>query len=482
LNFNSLKYGLFLPIVFVIFWLSPPKWRVKILLLASYIFYITWRPVYFFLIFGLTVGNYWLAKCIWRATTNKKAWMIAAVSLNIATLAYFKYFYFLEDSILFLFKPIFPHLDKIAINIILPLGISFFVFEFVHYIVDVYKGHEPVDDFVDFALFPSFFPTQIAGPIKRYEDFVPQLKVEHRFSWVEFDEGIFLILAGLAKKVLLADNLALFVDGGFTNLNLFTGLDAWVFSIAFAFQVWFDFSGYADIARGSAKLFGYKVPINFNFPYLSSSIAEFWRRWHITLGSWLRDYLYIPLGGSRNGRFNTSRNLVITMALGGLWHGAEFHYILWGIYQGVMLSLHREFRMLREASPAAYKWLDTQIGNAFSIVLTFFVAVIGMAIFRAENTQTVGLLLQKLFFINNAGAVQTAFMALPKINYPLVYPCVFLILPAIMIGQVLVRRFLTTGRFDQFPRPVKIITGTALIFAIVMFAPDNAPTFIYYQF
>jgi D-alanyl-lipoteichoic acid acyltransferase DltB (MBOAT superfamily) len=445
-----------------------------------------WRPIYLFLILGLTIANYWLGLKIWHSVSRKKAWLIAAITINIGTLAYFKYFYFLEDMFSALTRPWFGDLSRLPINIILPLGISFFVFEFVHYLVEVYRGHEPVREFLTFALFPSFFPTQIAGPIKRFQSFVPQLKEPPRFSLSAFDEGAFLVLSGLFKKVLLADNLALFVAGGFSNPERFTGLDLWLFAVAFDFQVYFDFGGYAEIARGSAKMLGYDVPINFNFPYLSKNIAEFWHRWHITLGTWLRDYLYIPLGGSRHGRLKACRNLIITMMLGGLWHGAEFHFVLWGLYQGLMLSVHREFRIWRESLGTKKLVFVSErhqglIFSGFSMFLTFAVTTLGMAIFRAQDTASVFAIVKKMLFFGDTWQIQQISI-LKAINYPLIYPSIFILLPLFFIGQVIAYRIQKTDWLSASPRIMKAAYAAGIILLLLAYAPDTSPRFIYYQF
>jgi alginate O-acetyltransferase complex protein AlgI len=472
-----LQYILFLPAVFLLFWFSPHRWRIPILLGASYVFYVAWRPIYLLLIVGLTVVNYWLGLQIGQSQTHKKAWMIGAVAANLAVLAYFKYFYFLEDILGFLTKPLFGEITRASVNIVLPLGISFFVFEFIHYVVEVYRGKEPVREFMSFALFPAFFPTQIAGPIKRFQDFIPQLKEVKTFSWAEFDEGMYLILQGLFKKVLLADNLEIFVKGGFSNPHLFTSVDMWLFALAFDFQIYFDFSGYADIARGSAKLFGFKVPINFNFPFLSGSIAEFWQQWHITLGVWLRNYLYIPLGMTTS-RVKAARNLLITMTLAGLWHGAEFHYVLWGMYQGLLLAIHREFRLYRMKNtwPA---FLDSKFGHVFSIFLTFTVTTLGMAIFRAENTPVAGSILKKMFFLDGAGQ---GLSTLQSVNYPFIFPSIFVLLPLFLIGQAAIYRFQHTVEVGKLPRFLRASYAACLALLILAFSPDNSPRFIYYQF
>ncbi|MBX9952104.1 MAG: hypothetical protein K2Y39_23220 [Candidatus Obscuribacterales bacterium] len=486
--FNSLTYALFLPIVVALYWASPIKLRVPILLIASYVFYMSWRPVFILLILGLTVVNYFFGFFIHRSQKNKKPWLFAAVATNLITLSFFKYAYFLNDVLVSALKPLGMAPPAMPFDIILPLGISFFVFEFIHYVVDVYRGSEPIKSFLAFSLFASFFPTQIAGPIKRFQDFIPQFLSPAKFSIKDFDSGVSLILLGLFKKVLLADNLAFFVQGGFQHPELFNSLDLWIFTYAFAFQIYFDFSGYTDIARGSAMLFGYKVPINFNLPYLAKNISEFWHRWHISLSTWLRDYLFIPLGGSRGSRWNVYRNLMITMSLGGLWHGASMHFLIWGVFHGAMLGLHKMFKESRTwLSERGHNWLsaavDSPVGSILSTLLTFHVVCIGWVLFRADTVAVAGDMLRKLFFIDSiAGNVPANAMALPAINYPLIYPAIFLLLPVLALSHIIMGYVDKTKWVERSPRLVKAAWCCALMFMILVFSPDKSPKFIYFQF
>lgn len=480
--FNSLKYAIFLPVVLVLFWTCPQRFRVPILLIASYVFYMSWRPAYIFLILGLTVLNYLAGLLISRGRA-KKTWMVLAVAANLATLVFFKYAYFVDESLASLFKPAGINVPSLPFDIVLPLGISFFVFEFIHYVVDVYRGSEPVRSFLGFSLFASFFPTQIAGPIKRYQDFVPQFLETAKFSIAALDEGGSLILQGLFKKVMVADNLAFFVQGGFANQELFTGLDLWIFTYAFAFQIYFDFSGYTDIARGSAKLFGYKVPENFNLPYLAQNIAEFWHRWHISLSTWLRDYLFIPLGGSRCSKWFNYRNLFITMTLGGLWHGAAMHFLLWGAYHGLLLILHKEFVNLKAKVSLLSAFFAGPLGRCFSLVLTFHAVCIGWVFFRAETTESCFHILEKLFFLDALShKTPISAMNLPGINYPLVYPSIYMILPILAVAHLLMGYINKTGVIARVPRPAKAVYCFVLMFIILVFSPDKSPRFIYFQF
>ena len=484
--FNSFEYAVFLPLVFAAYWLCAPKWRVIILLAASYIFYMSWRPAYVFLILGLTVGNYFLGLEIAKEG-RKKFWLTIAVTGNLLVLAFFKYAFFIDELLASLLKPAGIDFPKIPFNIVLPLAISFFVFEFIHYVVDVYRGSEPVRSFKAFALFASFFPTQIAGPIKRYQDFVPQFLQEAKFKLEYLDQGVSLILIGLAKKILFADPLAHFVQGGFANPELFTGLDLWLFAYAFAFQIYFDFSGYTDIARGSAKLFGYKVPANFNLPYLAGSVAEFWHRWHISLSTWLRDYLFIPLGGSRAGRLIVARNLLITMTLGGLWHGAAMHFLVWGIFHGAALVIHREFTQLTAGWNTLRKLLASIPGHFMAQLLTFHVICVGWVLFRVEDMHAAQIMLGRMFCLlpakeHASSIVSNMASNLVSINYPIIYPLIFLLLPVLFLAHFGMDYINKKGLVDKMPFSLKAAYCFALMFIVVVFSPDTSPKFIYFQF
>ena len=474
---------MFLPTVFLLFWLTPHRFRVPLLLVASYVFYMSWRPIYGILIFALTLVNFLLVPYIEKSTAHKKLILGITVAINLITLGVFKYAYFTMDA----FKTglsIFgvdwkePHL-----HIILPLGISFFVFEFIHYAIEVYRGKPVVKNFLDFALFPSFFPTQIAGPIKRYQDFVPQLHIPVKFKWEYVDEGMQLILMGLAKKVLIADNLALVVQAGFQHPEQFSSLDMWMITYAFAFQIFFDFAGYTDIARGSSLLFGYKVPINFNLPYIASNVSDFWRRWHISLSTWLRDYLFIPLGGSRGGKWLTYRNLFITMALGGLWHGAAFHFLAWGAYQGFVLIVHREYEAAMQKIGVHEKLLKSKVYHWASVVFTFHVVCIGWVFFRADDMKIAGQVLTKLFeapaALLNFSASQLAIL---QIRDPIIFPALVLILPVLMVSTFIINWMNDKKFYQSPPWAVQVTVMVALMCLLTIFTPDSSPRFIYFQF
>ncbi len=483
--FNSLQYLVFLPTVFLLFWLCPHRLRVPLLLVASYIFYMTWRPIYGLLIFGLTLGNFLLVPLIAKSedVSKKKWWLGLVVALNLITLGIFKYAYFGMDCVktglnLFHVNWHEPHL-----HIILPLGISFFVFEFIHYAVEVYRGKPAVKKFMDFALFASFFPTQIAGPIKRYQDFIPQLDIPAKFKWEYVDQGMQLILMGLCKKVLLADNLALVVQAGFSHPEKFGSVDMWLITYAFAFQIFFDFAGYTDIARGSALLFGYKVPINFNLPYLAANAADFWHRWHISLSTWLRDYLFIPLGGSRCSKAMVYRNLFITMALGGLWHGAANHYLLWGVYQGLLLIAHKMYVETMEKLGVHQKLVKSKLYHVLSVIVTFHFVCVGWVLFRAETEQNAMQVLSKLAEVPQALMnFSMSQLTILQIRDPIIFPSILVLIPLLMIAHVVVNWLNDKKFYLNPPWPVQVGVMVAMLCILTIFSPDTSPKFIYFQF
>jgi D-alanyl-lipoteichoic acid acyltransferase DltB (MBOAT superfamily) len=481
--FNSLGYLIFLPIVVLLFWSCPQRWRVPLLLVASYVFYMTWKPVYGLLILGLTLVNYLFGLAIARANSKRKLWLCTAVTTNLIILGVFKYAYFTVDMLNQTLAPWGKHLPALPFQIILPLGISFFVFEFIHYVTDVYKGGPVVKSFPSFALFASFFPTQIAGPIKRYQDFIPQLSEKLKFNPEWFDQGVNLILFGLFKKVLFADNLAVVVQSAFDHPELLSSLDMWLAVYAFAFQIYFDFSGYTDIARGSALLIGFKVPPNFNLPYLASSIAEFWHRWHISLSTWLRDYLFIPLGGSRGGRLFVYRNLFLTMLLGGLWHGASMHFLVWGAYQGILLILHREFQRLTDGVSWIKSSLKSPIGHVMSIVTTFHLVCIGWVFFRADTFAQSTAIISKLLCLGPMSqGMQTWSLSLPSTKDPVMFMLLPFILALLFAGQVLSNKLSKRERPLSFPKALQAAYVAAMIALLIVFTPDTSPRFIYFQF
>lgn len=490
--FNSLTYLLFLPLVVTLYWLSPQRVRPLILLVASYVFYMSWMKVYGWLLFGLTAVNFLLALLLSKQTeeARKRLVFIAGLAVNLGCLALFKYTNFFIESTKSLYElsssafhlPNLPAGALSELPIILPLGISFFVFEFIHYLVDVFKGAKPVSSPIRFALFAAFFPSQIAGPIKRFQDFDEQVLAKKKFDGALFKDGIYLIAQGMFKKVCLGDNLAPIVQVGFAHPTLMGTADTWLCVIAFALQIYYDFSGYTDIGRGSAMLLGFRLPENFNMPYIASSLREFWHRWHISLSTWLRDYLYIPLGGSRKGKSASAMNLLITMLLGGLWHGASWHFVVWGAFHGIGLGINRMFDEAISRNDALKKLTKTFAWTAFAHIFTFFVVCMGWVVFRANNLTEAAGIYQGLF-VPRASSTFEATIGEMIMQSSL--PVALTLYAGYHLLHAANEKLLLQNkqwRMPNFPVPVQAVALAGFALMVVGLAPQKSIPFIYFQF
>ncbi len=379
--FNSIPFMFLFAIVFAAHRTVPTAHRRNVLLIGSLIFYSMWIPVYLGLFVGVLAVNFMLQRRMVQSE-QPRSWMMVSVAFSLLVLGFFKYAAFLVSAII-------PALNAVGMpapavpEILLPLGISFFTFQIIALTVDTYRGRiEPVKRFSEYALFISFFPQLIAGPIVRGWQLLPQIREGGRITRERTRQGIWLIALGLGKKVLVADLLlAPYVNRVFAEPGFNTAPEHLIAVYSFAFQIYFDFSGYTDMARGLAKVLGLELPLNFREPYLSRNPAEFWRRWHMTLSQWLRDYLYIPLGGNRAGSFRTQRNLFLTMLLGGLWHGAAWNYVIWGGIHGILLIFHRWLPGSRGSDEGeGLRWADVP-----RILIFFHLVCFAWIFFRAEN-------------------------------------------------------------------------------------------------
>jgi alginate O-acetyltransferase complex protein AlgI len=393
----------FLPLVLACYALSPRPARSALLVLASCVFYAWWRADFLLLMLGSTALDYACGERIHRAGgraararggSGGRGWLLLSVIANLTLLAYFKYANFGVENLNTLLAGLgWPGLTWP--QVVLPVGISFYTFQTLSYSIDIYRGDaRPQRRFVDFACYVTLFPQLVAGPIVRYSELDEQLR-ERTHSLARFASGVLSFQIGLAKKVLLADSIAPLADRAFGASAAGEGLGAaaaWLGTLAYALQIYFDFSGYSDMAIGLGRMFGFEFPENFDAPYRSLSITEFWRRWHMTLSRWLRDYLYIPLGGNRRGPARTQVNLALTMLLGGLWHGAAWTFVIWGAWQGLWLILERALGGERALArfPSALRWCAT-----FALVL------VGWVFFRAEDLPAAWLQLRSM-----AGAEQ----------------------------------------------------------------------------
>jgi D-alanyl-lipoteichoic acid acyltransferase DltB (MBOAT superfamily) len=390
--FNSYPFLVFFLVVLVTYRVFPPRRRVSLLLGASLLFYFLWIPQYLLLLLVDIAVNYGLLRAMVRSRRPRTV-LAAVLVFNLGLLGWFKYAAFLVSSVAAvwgLFAPVALPVPQI----LLPLGISFYTFMIIALAVDTYRGDiEPVQSLRDYAVFMCFFPHLIAGPILRGSEFLPQLRAVAGASPEQSRRGLWLIASGLAKKVLLADLLlAPFVNVVFGAPGFASAPEHLVAVYSFAFQIYFDFSGYTDIARGAALLLGFELPFNFQEPYLSRDPAEFWRRWHMTLSRWLRDYLYVPLGGNRAGRARMLLNLMLTMLLGGLWHGAAWNFVIWGGLHGLLLVVHRLAPRGQRPAERPLRWSD-----APRILLAFHAVCLLWIFFRAHSFTDASAVLHRLF-------------------------------------------------------------------------------------
>jgi alginate O-acetyltransferase complex protein AlgI len=477
--FNSFQFAVFLPIVVGLYWTLSHRWQNRMLLVASYVFYGAWDWRFLGLIMLSTIVDYNAGLRIGALPTgvtpdadrSRKLWVGVSVAVNLTILGFFKYFNFFVGSLTSLLGAVgLAPSSPILFEIVLPVGISFYTFQTISYSVDIYRGHlKPTRDLLDFALFVSFFPQLVAGPIERAQVLLPQILENRSFSLEQFIDGLALIFWGLFMKVFVADNLALVVNQQFGDPNV-TGFGAIIGVYAFAFQIYCDFAGYSKVARGCSKLLGLELMVNFRFPYTSSEPSEFWRRWHISLSTWLRDYLYIPLGGNRGGTLRLYRNLALTMLLGGLWHGATWLFVMWGAYQGFLLIGHRLIGGAFEAIPLLRKQRKTSVAGMVQVFLMFQLVCGGWLIFRGQSVAQILDMLSAIFTMRGTTDLS---LALPLLGF---------VAPLLAVEAVQ----LWHGREEVYraagiPLPLKSSAFAVLTYLLV-FHGASAQSFIYFQF
>jgi alginate O-acetyltransferase complex protein AlgI len=473
MQFCSQKFFLFFLLIFTLYWALPwRRVRVGLLLVASFYFYASWNKWLALLICGSTLLDYLLALGMERSTAPWRRRLLLCVSLlaNLGLLCYFKYANFFLLSLHDALKVVGLSVWFRPLNVLLPVGISFYTFEAINYMVDVYRRRIPAErNLGDFMLFILFFPHLIAGPIVRARDFLPQIKRPKRWSWGRMYLGTGYFLMGLVKKLAIADRMAEYVDPVFADPSVYRGSAIVFAAIAYAVQIYGDFSGYSDMAIGTAHMLGYKLARNFNMPYLADNIADFWHRWHISLSSWLRDYLFIPLGGSRGSRWQTARNLLITMTLGGLWHGASWTFVFWGVLHGWFLVLHRLFRDFNKGRLRLEQFLHSGLGRLLCTLLTFSCVTVGWVFFRATTFGTAFTLLYRVAVWHSGLGTP-----IPLLNLR----CTLLFL-AICHA---VAYWVPWRKLWRVPAPIQgFVYAAALVLAQVL-APDNGKVFIYFQF
>ncbi len=464
--FPTARFLAFFAVAFAVYWLlGRHRWRLVWLTAASAFFYACWKWEFLFLILASTLVDYLVALKIPKLPRSSVArkWLVAlSITVNLGILAYFKYAAFLLGTATDVTHWLGWSVPIPQVKAFLPLGISFYTFEAISYVVDVYRGRtKPVRNPLDYAVYILFFPHLVAGPIVRPNEFLPQLDRPKRFDWPRFQAGVQLFLIGLVKKIVIADQVAQVVDPVFQSPGDFNSAALWLAVLGYTVQIYCDFSGYTDMALGLAHTLGFKLPNNFNAPYLASSPADFWRRWHISLSRWLRDYLYIPLGGNRQGPVRTMVNLFVTMLLGGLWHGANWTFVVWGAYHGTLLAVQRII-------PKG--WAHPGLRPATTL-MTFLLVCVGWVLFRAQTLVDAGVILRGL-------VVPTRGTELASDGGLLVMVC----LTATLIGQALGQLQGSPRALFRVPVPVAGAAMAAALTLALVLTPGEGKAFIYFQF
>ena len=483
--FNSIDFAIFLPIVFILYWFVANKnLKLQNLLIvaASYYFYACWDWRFLSLILISTIVDYFVGLKLSNQDNDNKRKILLWISIvvNLGFLGFFKYYNFFLDNFINTFSFFGTEINANSLNIILPVGISFYTFQTLSYTIDVYKRKlEPTKDFVAFSAFVSFFPQLVAGPIERAKNLLAQFDKKRKFEYDLAVDGMRQILWGLFKKVVIADNCAVYANEIFNNYSDYSGSTLLLGAIFFAFQIYGDFSGYSDIAIGTSRLFGFNLKRNFAFPYFSRDIAEFWRRWHISLSSWFRDYVYIPLGGSRSGTMKNLRNILIIFTVSGFWHGANWTFIIWGVLNALYfmpLMIMKKNRLNRD-TVAEGKYFPS-IREFFQMGNTFFLTLTAWIFFRSE---TVG---DAISYIS--GIFSGSIFSFPEVfvaRSPLSGPLVVIFIIIFVLTEWLQREKQHALQFENkdLSRLIRWSIYYGVAMAIILFG-GNQQQFIYFQF
>lgn len=466
--FTSLQFAAFFVVVYAAYRLLPHRPQNWLLLAASYYFYAAWDWRFLSLLIGSTLVDYAVAHAIDRSPTptRRRRLLWLSLAFNFGMLGSFKYFDFFAQSFAAAAAAVGWQVDVVTLDVILPIGISFYTFMTVSYVIDVYRRDiRPTSSLLEFAVFVAYFPHLVAGPILRAGLLLPQIAAPRHISRRQITDGLWLMAWGLFQKVFVADNLAGLVAPVYAAGASPAGAEVWLATVAFAVQIYGDFAGYSNLARGMSKLMGIELNVNFLFPYFVTSPQQFWRHWHISLSTWLRDYLYIPLGGNRGSAGATRRNLMVTMVLGGLWHGAAWTFVLWGAYQGLVLGIGRTLESL--GRPLAHRWQRVLAG-----LLMFQVTCFGWLIFRAQSVEQIRDLTASLF---------RPWRLSPQAVETLLVPMAWIIAPLLLVHAY------QAWRRDELaiaslPWPVRYALGGAIAYLVLIFGNFEGAEFIYFQF
>lgn len=480
--FNTLNYAIFLPIVFILYWFvfnKSYKYQNTLLLVSSYFFYACWDWRFLFLLIFSTVLDYYtgLKMSDAKNKSNKKFWFWLSISVNLGFLGVFKYYNFFADSFADAIANFGLHVNPWTLKVILPVGISFYTFHGLSYVIDIYKDRIKAEkNFLDYSVFVCFFPLLVAGPIERATHLLPQIQRNRTFDYNRAIDGLRQILWGLFKKVVIADNCAYFANIIFDNSAHYSGSTLVLGAVFFTFQIYGDFSGYSDIALGTARLFGIDLLKNFSFPYFSRDIAEFWRRWHISLSSWFRDYLYIPLGGSKGGTLMKVRNTFIIFLVSGFWHGANWTFIIWGLLNAlyIMPSIILNTNRTNLDIVASGKYFPS-FKEFFQVIITFILTVFAWIFFRSESVAQAIHYISKIF--------SQSLFSIPKFDRMMLCIPLLIFIVIFMIMEWIGReqQYAIASLFSKKPKVFRLALYYLILIIIFIFA-GSGQEFIYFQF
>ncbi len=480
--FNSIEFLIFFPIVIIGFFLLPHRFRKYFLLAASCYFYMSFIPKYMLILITTTLIDFFGALGAQKARDNDKkklstAIFVTAITLNIGMLVFFKYLGLLEDTINFFGKMI-DMRTVVLPDVILPIGISFHTFQSMGYLIDVYTGKEKAEkNFIDFSLFLMFFPQLVAGPIERSSNLFSQLKEEHFIEYENFSYGGKMMLWGMFKKVVVADNLAMFADSVFNNVESYSGFGLVIGILAFTVQIYCDFSGYSDIAIGAARIMGIRLMKNFDTPYFSKSVPEFWRRWHISLSTWFKDYVYIPLGGNRVKKPRWVFNQLVTFGISGIWHGASFTFVFWGLLNGIYIVISRFITPIRDRIKSIIHLNKVpKINSALSMLTTFCLISVTWVFFRANSFADAFYVMGNLF---SKTVCDFPHIADLRIYVAIGASVLLFTVDALTKSERVVTAFTAKNKSAQI---VRIVSYALLLLIIVIFGAYDNKSFIYFQF
>jgi alginate O-acetyltransferase complex protein AlgI len=463
--FNSFEFIFFMIAFYALYIITNHKIQNIIILVSSYIFYGYWDWRFLSLIAISTVIDFYCGQMIESAGNKKRKHLFLKLSMisNLGILGFFKYFNFFTSELIGVLNSFDININIQLLQIVLPVGISFYTFQTMSYTIDIYRGQlKPSKNFINFAAFVSFFPQLVAGPIERASNLLPQIEKKRNITHNQIKEGLWLILFGFFKKLVIADNMAMVANKTFNSPDEFGALAMAIGVFAFSWQIYGDFSGYSDIARGISKLLGIELMLNFRMPYFATSFSDFWKRWHISLSSWLRDYLYIPLGGNKKGAKRTQINLMITMLLGGLWHGASLNFVIWGFIHGFYLILQR-------VTPSL---LTRSLNRYIKSIFIYFLVCITWIFFRSTNFESTISIFESLMRFNLVGMD----------NLPTVWKDLFIILIPTLIIQVYKEKEQDMNFVFKKPLVLQVLLYSTIFLFLCLYSSVSQYEFIYFQF